>query len=355
MMKRNLWFMLGVLAFVPPVHADDLLDWLHTKASEMQYASKAMESIDNAELLTLEPGENEMYPKVSPDGKTMLVVSGHRKKLAVTLRLVENGDPSIVVSEHDELALNSYAWRGKNHVSFLSRRAGGLGVWEKPVSGQGAIRRLYRLVGEVTDPVVLDDGSLIAVRLVSISNHQAKSKKQDLFLNWENSGRQARLVQISREGDENDLAAGVNPAVSPDGEHLAFSIKAGRSRHLFLMNLDGSDLLQLTNERSIDVQPAWSPDGKWIVFTSNRGRADMRKPKKSNWDIWAISRDGLNLTQLTHNKARDGAPSVGMDGRVYFHSDRKVSSGNKNVHQVKSSTSGFHIWSVNLPVGVGLR
>jgi Tol biopolymer transport system component len=349
---RNVWFILSVMVFAPSVHAEDLLDWLQTKAAEVQQISKARELTDNAELLTLEPGENEMYPKVSPDGRTMLVVSGKRRKAAITLRLVENGDPLNVVSENDELALTSYAWHGQNHVIFLSQRAGGLGVWEKPVGGQGAIRRLYRLVGNVVDPVVLDDGSLIAVRLFATSNQKHKAAKPDGFSNWKASGVQAHLVHISREGAENDLAAGVNPAVSPDGRQLAFSMKAGRSRHLFMMNVDGSDLVQLTDERSIDVQPAWSPDGKWIVFTSNRGRADMRQPKKSNWDIWAIARDGRNLTQLTYNKARDGAPNVGTDGRVYFHSDRKVGSDEQELHQVRGSTSGFHIWSVNLPVGL---
>lgn len=351
MQKSGVLFILAVMAFVPPAHAEDLLDWLQTKAAKIQHASKSSIAADNAELLTLEPGENEMYPKVSPDGKTILVASGKRNKVAITLRLSENGDPLNVVSENDDFALNSYAWHGPDHASFLSQRAGGLGVWEKPADGKGAIRRLHRLVGDMSHPVVLNDGSLIAVRLISTSNRKLNAEKQDGFLNWETSGRQARLVLISKDGAETDLAAGANPAVSPDGRQLVFSMKAGRSRHLFTMNVDGSDLVQLTDERSIDVQPAWSPDGKWIVFTSNRGGVDMRKPTKSNWDIWAIDRDGQNLTQLTHDKARDGGPDVGMDGRVYFHSDRKVSSEKQKAHQVKGSTSGFHIWSVNLPAG----
>jgi dipeptidyl aminopeptidase/acylaminoacyl peptidase len=272
--------------------------------------------------------------------------------VAITLRLTENGDPLNAVIENDEQALNSYAWYGTDHVSFLSQRAGGLGVWAKPVDGQGAIRRLHRLAADVVHPVVLDDGSLIAARLVSTSNQKPKATKKDGFLNWKTTGGQARLVHISKDGAESDLAAGVNPAVSPDGQQLAFSMKAGRSRHLFMMNVDGSDLVQLTDERSVDVQPAWSPDGKWIVFTSNRGGADMRQPKKSSWDIWAIGRDGRNLMQLTHDKARDGAPNVSTDGRVYFHSDRKVSGDEKKAHQVKGNTSGFHIWSVNLPAGL---
>lgn len=351
-MKPQIWVIVAVMALAPSAHAEDLLDWIETRASDLQHSSEADLARDNARLLTLEPGENEMYPKVSPAGKKMLVVSGKRRQVAITLRLVENGDPLNIVVENDDRALNSFAWSGADHMSFLSLRAGGLGVWEKAVDGQGIIRRLHRLQGEITDPVILEDGSLIAVRLLPTSNRKQKAAKKDGFLNWQTKDGQAHLVHISKEGVETELSAGVNPSVSPDGQQIAFSMQAGRSRHLFTMNVDGSDLVQLTDERSIDVQPAWSPDGKWIVFTSNRSKVDMRRPKKSNWDIWAIGRDGRNLIQLTQDAARDGAPNVSADGRVYFHSDRKISSEEQQARQVKGSTSGFHIWSVDLPASI---
>jgi len=75
----------------------------------------------------------------------------------------------------------------------------------------------------------------------------------------------------------------------------------------------------------------------------------MRKTRKSNWDIWAINPDGRNLMQLAKNKARDGAPHMGLDGRVYFHSDRPVSKQMQERRQVKHAPHGFHIWTIALP------
>lgn len=347
-MKKIILMAMLMLWIAPVAHAEGLLDWLESHSSSSVSGAKAKALADDARLLTLEPGEVEMYPKVSPDGKSLLVVSGKKHKMAVTRRLLENGDPLNVVSD-DGHALDSIAWYGNDRVTFLSTRAGGLGLWDKAVDGNGVLHRLHRLNGELLQPVALADGSMIAVRLFSASTRKSAAAKHDAFINWQFSNAQPHIVRISSDGVETDLTAGANPALSPDGKLVVFSMQAGRSRHLFMMHTDGSDLIQLTDERSIDVQPAWSPNGQWIVFTSNRGQADMRHPGKGNWDIWAIDVQGKNLTQLTKDKARDGAANVGVDGRVYFHSDRKVSKQERAAHQVKGSTSGFHIWSIALP------
>jgi len=351
-MHRVIALTVMLVAFVPPLQAEDFLNWLDAVGS--QYSDKGVIEGDRAELITLEKRESEMYPKVSPDGKYFLAVSSKSRQHRITRRLLENGDPINIVSESDPQALDSIAWYGNEAVTFLSFRADSPGLWKKPVSG-GVTRRLNgRLDGELRSPIVLEDESLIAVRLHSSSRlvapKSAKEKSYKLaFDNWQSKGKQPHLIKISKEGVESELASGVNPSLSPDGKRLVFSMQAGRSWHLFMMNVDGSGLMQLSEGRSIDVQPTWSPDGKWVAFTSNRGDADMRHSQKGNWDIWMIAHDGRHLTRLTTDEARDGAPSFANNGRIYFHSDRKVSKQDLDGHQLHSATKGFHIWSVMLP------
>ncbi|RMH59946.1 MAG: TolB protein [Zetaproteobacteria bacterium] len=348
-MNRVLVFAALVLLAVQPARGEGLLDWLDSVRPPSAHQQPTR---DHAELLTLEPGQQEMYPQVSPDGRYMLVAVHDHRRLLVSRRLTENGDPLNVVSD-DVHAPDSIAWYGKGQVSFLSERAGGLGIWVKAADGQGVVKRLMRLFGHLTQARVLPDGSLLAVRLDPLPGHNAPKRtlhmRRDAFENWQVNGFKTRIVRINADGLEQVLAEGSNPAVSPDGKWIVFSMAAGRSRHLFLMRIDGSELVQLTDARSIDVQPAWSPDGRWIVFASNRGAPDMRHPQKSNWDIWAIGRDGRGLTRLTEDPARDGAPSVGPDGRVYFHSDRKISADERALHQVSGPVGGFHVWVVRAP------
>jgi len=345
-MKKMILFVVALASVAPSTSgAADFLGWLKTGSSSSTSGKKALPA-DTAVLLTLEPAQNEMYPRVSPDSKSFLVDVDSRQAPGISRRLLENGDPLNAVSD-DEHAVDSVAWYGNEEVSFLSSRAGGLGLWTKPADGRGILRRAIALHGDLTQTTLLADGSLIGVRLLQDKN--VRATKSDGFNNWEIPGERMQVVRISADGAERMLSEGSNPAVSPDGQWVVFSMAAGRSRHLFLMRIDGSELMQLTDDRSIDAQPAWSPDGNTIVFVSDRADADLRNPEKGNWDIWAIGRDGRNLMRLTMDPARDGAPSVARGNHVLFHSDRKISREQLESHQVKGSTSGFHVWSIDLP------
>ena len=55
----------------------------------------------------------------------------------------------------------------------------------------------------------------------------------------------------------------------PFDSRVAFiSTRSGRFKELYVMNLDGSDLRQLTRNQTINLSPSWAPDAKSLVFTS---------------------------------------------------------------------------------------
>ncbi|MDQ6954820.1 MAG: TolB protein [Mariprofundaceae bacterium] len=341
-MKKTL-ILIAITMSISTAQANNLFDFMKNSATQT-----SNEIVDGAQLVTLEPKESEMYPKASPDGRYLLTLTSNNRHYWISRRAIENGDPLNAVSD-DLAALASVAWFGQD-VTFLSSRTGMLGLWKKPADGEGLMRRSKELTGKLKDITLLKDGSIIATRLVMHSHDRhAKKEKLDNFNNWKIMGTHGYIVHIAADGSEKRLSEGFHAAVSPDGQRIVFSMPIGRSIHLFLMDIDGSNLAELTDVRSVDVQATWSPDGQWIVFSSNRSHADMRSGKKSQWDVWAVSSEGKKLTQLTFDAARDGAPSLASNGYVYFHSDRKVGKELKTERQIQGQVGRFHIWRIKMP------
>ena len=89
-----------------------------------------------------------------------------------------------------------------------------------------------------------------------------------------------------------------------------------RNGDIYLMNPDGKQIRQLTEEPGYDEEPAWSPDGKKITFVSYRDLEPI--PKDGIWrgEIYLMNPDGSNPTNLTRAVERaDGTSSWSPDGK----------------------------------------
>ena len=115
------------------------------------------------------------------------------------------------------------------------------------------------------------------------------------------------------------------PSWSPDGERIAFS--ARRDGHfeneialtyeIYVMDADGGNEQRLTENRKNDDTPSWSPDGKRIAFASDR-KGDLQ-----NYEIYVMDTNGGNPRRLTNNRNDDRSPSWSPDGkRIVFSSNR---------------------------------
>ncbi|MFL6336485.1 MAG: beta-propeller fold lactonase family protein [Pyrinomonadaceae bacterium] len=82
------------------------------------------------------------------------------------------------------------------------------------------------------------------------------------------------------------------PELSPDGRQFVMRVPRRTQDDIALVNRDGTNWRDLTDDKYFDRYPRWSPDGKHIVFVSDRS---------GNYQIWTIDAEGTNLRQLTFN------------------------------------------------------
>ncbi len=131
---------------------------------------------------------------------------------------------------------------------------------------------------------------------------------------------------------QTQLREGDFPVASPDGKKLLFVredtnsefTRGSRKYHpkqIWVMSTDGGNETQLTPNSTFNcIDPRWSPDGEWIVYSSDEATDSKGR---NNYDIWLMKADGSNLTQLTTNGSRDDSPCWDREGKsVYFRSNR---------------------------------
>lgn len=81
------------------------------------------------------------------------------------------------------------------------------------------------------------------------------------------------------------------PRFSPDGTKAIMSIAKDGSTNIYEIDLQTSNLHQITNDRSvINTSPSYSPDGAQITFNSDRGGSQQ---------IYIMSRDGYDIKRIS--------------------------------------------------------
>jgi Tol biopolymer transport system component len=87
---------------------------------------------------------------------------------------------------------------------------------------------------------------------------------------------------------------------------------------IFVMDADGSNKVQITDNGAANFGPYMFPDGQRIIFSSNLG-----DPSGREFDLWAINIDGSGLEQITFSGDFDGFPMFNSDGsKLIFASNR---------------------------------
>ena len=107
---------------------------------------------------------------------------------------------------------------------------------------------------------------------------------------------------------------------------LAQDMVAPSDMEVYICNVDGSDLQQVTNLGAANWAPYFHPSGEKILFASNH------KTGMFPFNIFMINLDGTGLEQITYDKAFDAFPMFSFDGKKLLFSSNRNNGGTRETN-----------------------
>jgi len=101
-------------------------------------------------------------------------------------------------------------------------------------------------------------------------------------------------------------------STGPPIGRILFTSERDGNREVYMINGDGSDETNFTNNPASDTEPSWSPDGTRIALSSDRDGPGQ--------DVYTMNLDGGDVLRLTDSPAVDGGVQWSPDGkRIVFY------------------------------------
>jgi cytochrome c553 len=168
-------------------------------------------------------------------------------------------------------------------------------------------------------------------------------KEEDGLL-WGYGDGAALVKQNLRTGEIeilfHDERGGIrDPQLHYDGQKILMSYRPGGTHvyHLYEIDIDGTNLRQLTDGMYDDIEPTYCPDGT-IVFCSARCKRFVNCWHTPVATLYRCDADGQNVRLLSSNSDHDNTPWLLPDGRVLYMRWEYVDRSQLDYH---------HLWTMN--------
>lgn len=299
---------------------------------------RALEQRDTTNLtqVTYTFEGSDFDPVVSRDGSFLVFASTqHQPTSDLYFKRTNSKVVTRLTDDPAEDAMPSISPTG-THVAFTSNRTGNWDIFVMPVEG-GRPVQITSDKGHELHPSWSPDGrTLVFCRLgvisgrwemwtVNLENPATSSFiGYGLFPEWcpvastGENGSDRIVYQLARERGERSFSL------------WTLDFKDGQAFNQSLLKSSAINAL---------INPTWSPDGQFVLYASVPNPGEWGDPTSAKPDVanlWMVNVEGGGLVNLTAGQAVDLMPCWGPDERVYFVSDR---SGSDNLWSIDVSQS----------------
>jgi len=140
------------------------------------------------------------------------------------------------------------------------------------------------------------------------------------------------IIQQLTDRDGYDAEA----TVSPKGDKIVFTSTRTGDLELFTMDIDGSNVKQITYDLGYDGGAFFSPDGTKLIFRSSRPKTEEEIKeykellaqglvKPTDMELYVCNVDGSDLRQITHLGGANWAPFYHPSGKKIIFSSNHAS------------------------------
>ncbi len=268
-------------------------------------------------------------PVMSPDGKWIVFSSlRHSPNPDIYIKPTYGAIVTRLTSDPASEMQPSISPMG-DKVAYASNRSGSWDIWVVGIDGTNSTRLTDSASNEIHPSWAPDGKQLVYCTFGS------RSQQWELW-----------IVDVTSPSTKKMIGYGLNPAWCPNPNipKIAYQQSRFRGSNWYsiwtLDYIDGDAKFHteiISNVEHACICPSWSPDGSKLAYgtvsqSNYEDGVDAPVPDTSGEAIFIIDLDGRNNLRLTNEDTINFAPAWGVDGRVFYCSDRK---GIDNVWSIK--------------------